>query len=79
MFGGADREQCHFADVAVGTFHAETNKSTWNKIEANGDVPVPRGGHAMAPYGRFVFLFGGLDFAEEAVYNDLYVLDTGTS
>jgi len=31
----------------------------------------------MVGYGKYAFLFGGLDFAEEVSYNDLYMLDTG--
>lgn len=30
----------------------------------------------MVSYGPYVFLFGGIDFIEEAVYNDIYILDT---
>lgn len=46
-------------------------------VKASGDVPMPRSGHAVAAYGKYMFLFGGIDFAEEAVFNDLYILDTG--
>lgn len=31
----------------------------------------------MAGYGKYLFLYGGINFAEEATYNDLYILDTG--
>ncbi|RYG95033.1 hypothetical protein EON65_56580, partial [archaeon] len=37
---------------------------------------MPRSGHTLTPYGPYVFLFGGIDFSEESVYNDLYILDT---
>lgn len=74
-FGGADREQCHFQDlIAYSTSKA---KGLFEPVRASGDVPTPRTGHTLAAYGRFVLLFGGLDFAEEAAYNDLYLLDTG--
>ena len=43
-----------------------------------GDIPTPRSGHAVAHYGKYMFLYGGINFAEEVAYNDLYVLDTGT-
>lgn len=46
-------------------------------IATHGDIPTPRSGHAVAGYGRYLFLFGGINFAEEADYNDLYILDTG--
>ena len=31
----------------------------------------------MASYGKYLFLYGGINFAEEATYNDLYILNTG--
>lgn len=74
VFGGADREQTHFQDLLVYGGAAGSNFSC---VKASGDVPMPRSGHAVAAYGRFMFLFGGIDFAEEAVFNDLYILDTG--
>jgi hypothetical protein len=30
----------------------------------------------MCQFGRHIFLFGGIDFENEAIYNDLYMLDT---
>ena len=42
-----------------------------------GDIPTPRSGHAVAHYGKYMFLYGGINFAEEVAYNDLYILDTG--
>lgn len=48
------------------------------KIQVTGDIPGERSGHATASFGRFVFLFGGINFAEESVYNDLYILNTDT-
>jgi hypothetical protein len=42
-----------------------------------GDIPTPRSGHAVACYGKYMLLYGGIDFTEEACYNDLYILDTG--
>jgi hypothetical protein len=37
---------------------------------------MPRSGHSIVGYGYFMLLFGGIDFGEEAVYNDMYLLDT---
>ena len=34
-----------------------------------------RSGHSAVGYGHYLFLFGGIDFAEEVVYNDLYALN----
>ena len=49
----------------------------WERVETSGDIPAPRSGHAVTAYGKYMLLFGGIDFAEEAVYNDLYTFDTG--
>jgi hypothetical protein len=46
-------------------------------IKTHGDIPMPRSGHSVVAYGKYMLLFGGIDFTEEAVYNDLYILDTG--
>jgi hypothetical protein len=32
----------------------------------------------MITWGKYILLSGGIDFAEEAVYNDVYMLDTET-
>lgn len=74
VFGGADRGQSHFNDLAI----MSRSKRVWRKREAKGDVPTPRSGHGTVCSGKFLFLFGGIDFAEEAAYNDLYVLNLET-
>jgi hypothetical protein len=71
-FGGTDRDQRHFNDVSFLT------NGVWAKKTTTGDVPTVRSGHAVAASGRLMFLFGGTDFAEEADYNDLYVLNIDT-
>ena len=74
IFGGADRSQGHFNDTAI----LQKNKRDWRKRETHGDIPTPRSGHSCICYGKFMFLFGGIDFSEEAAYNDSYVLDLET-
>lgn len=74
LFGGVSRQQEHFEDLLTGS--VVDGKLTTNLVESTGDVPNPRSGHSMVSYGPYVFLFGGIDFIEEAVYNDLYILDT---
>lgn len=74
IFGGADRQQTHFQDLAVYNSAAD---SLFVTVRATGDVPMPRSGHSVVAYGKYMFLFGGIDFAEEAVFNDLYILNTG--
>ncbi len=83
IFGGADREQTHFQDIAIyqrqfgggggKVFQCETTSG-----KTSGDIPMPRSGHTTAAFGKYMFLFGGIDFKEEAVFNDLYLLDTGS-
>ena len=72
LFGGVDREQNHLNDCIM------YRDGKWLKVEQKGDVPTARSGHAVTAYGKFMFLYGGIDFAEEVAYNDLYILDTGT-
>lgn len=38
---------------------------------------MTRSGHSAVAFGRYLLLFGGIDFAEEVAYNDLYALDSG--
>ena len=38
-----------------------------------------RSGHSAVGYGKYMLLFGGIDFKEEVVYNDLYALDLGVN
>ena len=47
------------------------------QIDCTGDVPTARSGHAIVTFENILFLFGGLDYSEEAVYNDLYMLNLG--
>jgi hypothetical protein len=75
VFGGADRNMCHFNDLHVCRVSA-AGIIEWECVEATGDVPPVRSGHAVAMYGKFMLLYGGIDFTEEAVYNDLYSLCT---
>jgi hypothetical protein len=77
-FGGADREQIHFQDLLV--FSGSKDNSLFERQITKGDVPMPRSGHSVVSYGKFVFLFGGLsiDEGEQKVYNDMYMLDTET-
>jgi hypothetical protein len=79
VIGGADRNMHHFNDLLVGQIVSKDGKpsSIFQTIECKGDVPTPRSGHSTVSYGKFVFLFGGINFLEEEVYNDLYILDTG--
>ncbi len=85
IFGGADRNQQTFNDAIVCNTikkgQPRIRQSSWKMqefSETEGDIPQPRSGHACVAYGKHVFLFGGIDFAEESAFNDLYVLNTET-
>lgn len=46
-------------------------------MSASGDVPPARSGASMCSFApHILMLFGGINFEEEAVYNDLYTLNT---
>ena len=85
IFGGADRNQLAMNDaivcstIAVG--EPRIRQSSWKTqefSETEGEIPQPRSGHACVAYGKHLFLFGGIDFAEESTFNDLYVLNMET-
>lgn len=76
LFGGADRGQCHFSDLWM--YQKSDTSYDWFKGDSSGDVPTPRSGHATVLYDGNMLLFGGIDYSEEAVYNDLYCLDLET-
>ena len=85
IFGGADRNQQAMNDAIVcNTIVAgepRIRQSSWKTqefSETEGDIPQPRSGHACVAYGKHLFLFGGIDFAEESTFNDLYVLNMDT-
>lgn len=48
---------------------------TWVTIQAKGDIPSPRYGHALAVLGNQMLLSGGAD--NQTPFSDLYVLDLG--
>lgn len=79
IFGGADREQTHFQDIAIYDRTADGKVFRYEAVtgKTSGDVPMPRSGHTTCAFGKYMFLFGGIDFKEEAVFNDLYLLNTG--
>jgi hypothetical protein len=68
-----EKGECFFIENV--TFFTETSF----QIEASGDIPPPRSGHAMCQFGRHLLLFGGIDFENEAIYNDLYTLNLGNA
>lgn len=85
IFGGADRNQQALNDAIVcntiGAGQPRISKASWKMqefSETEGDIPQPRSGHACVAYGKHLFLFGGIDFAEESTFNDLYVLNMET-
>lgn len=49
----------------------------WAPVEAGGERPARRQGHAAVDVGHQVYIFGGCD-QDTQCYNDLHVLDTDT-
>eukprot|EP00948_MAST-09A_sp_MAST-9A-sp1_P003914 g3914.t1 len=75
LYGGASRSGRHYDDLSV--FDIAKNK--WIEISAKtkGIKPPAMSGHSAVAYqDRFMIVFGGMNIAEEKVYNTLYVLDT---
>lgn len=84
IFGGADRNETNFKDLTI--YEATASISSIFKITlTTGTVPMPRSGHCVVGYGKYMFLFGGIEVVrkkeqnsvEEKDYDDLYILDTG--
>ena len=48
-------------------------------METFGDIPSPRSGHSVTVFGNLLFLFGGINFTDESVFNDLYVFNINNS
>ena len=81
IFGGSDREQNSFQDLMlfpVLELGSKIVANSWQVIETDGDIPMPRSGHAVVTYGNYLFLFGGQQALENETYSDLYVLDLNT-
>jgi hypothetical protein len=55
---------------------------TWHCLDTiiKGDIPAPRSGHKMIPFGKHIYLFGGgvWDAIWLQKYSDLYIFDTET-
>lgn len=56
---------------------------TWQCFEVRGEEPYTREAHSATLLGKYIFIFGGCgkvpDLDDEVFYNDLYILDTGTT
>lgn len=77
IFGGVNRDQEHFSDLYVCKKSDAGDPLVWETATSTGDIPTARSGHAVCGLGKYMFLSGGIDFTEEVVYNDVYVLNTG--
>lgn len=92
VVGGRDFHGCPSTSCAAnGIEHAlnilgrakndlyELDLSTmeWRALQASGDPPSPRYGHAVVIVGNKMLLYGGTDGA--STFGDLYVLDLGTA
>jgi N-acetylneuraminic acid mutarotase len=49
----------------------------WREVQAQGDWPSRRSGHAAAVVGSKIYMFGGKD-EQGRLLNDLYILHTSS-
>jgi len=76
--GGKSKGKSNWANIDMGEGQDGEAGDAGEVQGKGGDVPMPRSEHAMVAYGDHLLLFGGVDFIEESVYNDLYALNTQT-
>lgn len=73
VFGGADRTGEHFGDA----FYVDLPAGALRPAEISGVSPPKCGGHAAISIakpdgGALLLVFGGIDFVEEEVFNDVF-------
>jgi len=90
LFSGADRSPQCLCDLWKYDYPSnEYPNGTWLQIDndGEGEVPMARSESSAVSYGKYVFVFGGVDFGGDpddenspgiTVFNELYVLDTET-
>mmetsp|Transcript_1956 Transcript_1956/g.2549 ORF Transcript_1956/g.2549 Transcript_1956/m.2549 type:complete len:256 (+) Transcript_1956:104-871(+) len=71
IFGGVTENGEILNDVWEYSF----KKSSWNKLETEGDVPVPRWGHSAVIFQNELWVFGGFT---NSWNNDFYCLNLAT-
>lgn len=73
IFGGSNGN-FPFNDIFAFNF---TFRS-WNKVNATGDIPLPREGHSAGVLNdRYIFIYGGWN--GKMIYNNYYLFDTITN
>ena len=73
MFGGAAPTGEHFNDL-----HAfDLRRGTWSQLPTAGEQPPKMSGQSAVAFGAKIVVFGGMNMAEQMIYNDVWVLDTG--
>ncbi|KAE8966205.1 hypothetical protein PR003_g4656 [Phytophthora rubi] len=75
LIGGANREGASFGDVHCFDFETRA----WKLVSPSSGSLSPRSGHSAVAVGAKIYVFGGLDVAAGASYNDVNVFDTRTS
>lgn len=71
IFGGINQDGDTLNDLYV----FDTKTLGWSSPAVYGNIPSPRCGHTMTPYGgRWIYLSGGFGHSKA---KDLHVLDTG--
>jgi BTB/POZ domain/Kelch motif len=73
FFGGDSGTDVGYrSDLHV--LHTAASPMRWERIEASGDTPEPRGWHTMSAVGTLLYVFGGCDGSTS--FNDVHVFDT---
>ncbi|KAE9287011.1 hypothetical protein PF008_g26531 [Phytophthora fragariae] len=75
LIGGANREGASFGDVHCFDFETRA----WKFVIPSSGSLSPRSGHSAVAIGSKIYVFGGLDVAAGATFNDVNVFDTRTS
>jgi len=85
MFGGMFKETVYGVDrlVFLNDMHVldtSNDQLRWTKIAQKGELPSPRCGHRMIPFGKKLVLFGGGCGEQwDKKFADIHVFDTTTS
>src|SRR5690554_1902313 len=68
VFGGKIKENQTLNEMYV------LQEKNWIKLEAQGDIRLPRYNHACVVYNKMMFIYSGLN-NEEMVLDDFYAFD----
>lgn len=70
LLGGADRTGEHYNDIV----DLDVQSGTASRMDTSGVVLPAFGGHATASIGEQLLVFGGINFVEERVFDEIFQL-----